>query len=118
MLISVGGCYRKIRQYAENWKRPAFSPPTPFMDLLLQLIISWTDFIEPYYKVHTVTHIPVFPQNSRHWPLCMSANVGIAAGNTAKRYLLKSPVRLPSGSDDLIGRLKSTHTSLFIEVGK
>jgi hypothetical protein len=44
---------------------------------------------------HTLTHIHILPHNSHHWPLCKSANVGIAARNTAERYLQEGPVRLP-----------------------
>jgi hypothetical protein len=44
---------------------------------------------------HILTHIHILPQNSRHWPLCKSANGGVAAGNTAERYLPEGPMRLP-----------------------
>jgi hypothetical protein len=44
---------------------------------------------------HTLTHIHILPQNSCRWSLCKSANVGVAAGNIADKYLQEGPVRLP-----------------------
>jgi hypothetical protein len=44
---------------------------------------------------HTLTHIHIHPQNNHHWSLCKSANVGIAAGNTAEKYLQEGPIWLP-----------------------
>jgi hypothetical protein len=53
-------------------------------------------FVAPHYKILTyLTHIHILPENSWCWPLCKYANFGIAAGNTAKRYLQGGPVRLP-----------------------
>jgi hypothetical protein len=46
-------------------------------------------FVAAYYKIH------ILPQNKCRWPLCKSANVGIAAGNTAERYLQDGPIWLP-----------------------
>jgi hypothetical protein len=48
-----------------------------------------------YYKILTLTRIHILPQNSCHLPLCKSINVGLAAGNTAEKYLQESPLRLP-----------------------
>jgi hypothetical protein len=49
--------------------------------VLLQSIISWTVVLSHHVKrySHTITHIHIHPQNNRRWPLCKSANVGIAA---------------------------------------
>jgi hypothetical protein len=44
---------------------------------------------------HTLTHIHIVPQNSRHWPLWKSPNVGTDAGNTAEKYLQQGPVWFP-----------------------
>jgi hypothetical protein len=65
--------------------------------VILQSIISWTMVLSHHITrySHTLTHIHILPQNSRHWPVCKSANVGVAAGNTAERYLQEGPVRLP-----------------------
>jgi hypothetical protein len=65
--------------------------------LLLQSIISWTEVLSHHIKrySHTLTHIHIHPQNNRRWPLCKSANVCIAAGNTAETYLQEGPIRLP-----------------------
>jgi hypothetical protein len=65
--------------------------------ILLQSIISWTVVLSHHIKrySHTLTHIHIHPQNNRRWPLCESANVGIAAGNTAERYLQDGPIWLP-----------------------
>jgi hypothetical protein len=68
------------------------------ISLLLQSIISWTLVLSHHIKryLHTLTHIHIHPRNNRRWPLCKSANVGIAAGNTAERYLQEGrPIRLP-----------------------
>ena len=35
---------------------------------------------------NTLTQIHIGPQNSRSWPLCVSANVDIAAGNIDETY--------------------------------
>jgi hypothetical protein len=49
----------------------------------------WTVVLSHHVKrySHTLTHIHIHPQSNRRWLLCKSANVGIAAGNTAERYL-------------------------------
>jgi hypothetical protein len=51
-------------------------------------------FVAPYYKILRLTHY-ILPQNSPCWLLCKSANVGIAAVNTAERYLQEGPIQLP-----------------------
>jgi hypothetical protein len=62
-----------------------------------QSITSWTVVLSRHITryTHTLTHIHIFPQNSRRWPLCKSVNVGIAAWNTAEKYLQEVPVRFP-----------------------
>jgi hypothetical protein len=52
--------------------------------------------VVPYYKIHTLTHIHIVPQNSHCWPLRKCASIGIAAGHTAERYLQERCVQLPS----------------------
>jgi hypothetical protein len=43
-------------------------------------------FVAPCNKVLALTHIHILPENSHHWPRCKSAD-GVAAGNTAERFL-------------------------------
>jgi hypothetical protein len=52
-------------------------------------------FVAPYQKILTYMYTYPHPQNSSHWPLCKSANFGIAAGNTAEKYVKEGPTRLP-----------------------
>jgi hypothetical protein len=65
--------------------------------ILLQSIISGTVVLLHHIirYSYTLTHIHILLQNSCHWPLCKSANVRIAAGNTAERHLQEGPIRLP-----------------------
>jgi hypothetical protein len=79
-----------------GWTARVWFPATA-RDILPQSIISWT-VVLPHHITrysHTLTHIHILPQNSRRWPLCKSANIGIAAGNTAEKYLQEGPVRFP-----------------------
>jgi hypothetical protein len=68
-------------------------------DLLLWLIHYTTtvnNFVDCgfYHTKLKDTHIHFHPQNNHRWPLCKSANIGIAAGNTAERYLQEGLIRL------------------------
>jgi hypothetical protein len=40
-------------------------------------------FVAPYYKIFTMTHIHILPQNNCHLLRFKSTEVSIAAGNTA-----------------------------------
>jgi hypothetical protein len=60
--------------------------------LLLQSIISWTMVLSHHITryPHALTHIHILPQNSRHWPLCESANVGISPSIRSPQILMRS----------------------------
>jgi hypothetical protein len=45
--------------------------------------------------LNTPTLINTLPQNSRRWPLCKSANVGIAVWNISERYLQEGLIWVP-----------------------
>jgi hypothetical protein len=64
------------------------------VEYVVQLLSLWAVVLSHHITryIHTFTQIHIGPQNSRLWPLCKSANVGIVAENIVEIYWQEIPV--------------------------